>query len=114
MFDTTIILEAVIALVMAVLTGLAIPYVKSITTASQQEQIVKWVNVAVMAAEQLFDSDQGETKKDYVVEYLNSIGIAVEGEEIDALIESAVYQLTSEFNLLEEEFYDPTTVSVDQ
>ncbi len=104
MFDMTMILEAIIALALAVLTGLAIPYLKSVTTTTQQEQISTWVKVAVMAAEQIFASDEGTAKKSYVVDYLTSIGLSVDSAELDALIESAVYQLASEFEVMEESY----------
>lgn len=114
MFDMTIVLEAIIALALAVLTGLAIPYLKSVTTTAQQEQISTWVKVAVMAAEQLYASEEGAAKKSYVVDYLSAIGLTVDSTELDALIESAVYQLASEFEVMEEESYEPEAMLADQ
>ena len=53
MFDITVIIEAVFALLAAIITAIVIPYIKSKTTASQQAEINAWVKIAVTAAEQI-------------------------------------------------------------
>lgn len=83
------IFDAILALIAAIITYYLIPYIKSKTSAEQQSSIDTWVSVAVAAAEQLFDSSQGEEKLAYVVDYLSAIGVEVTTEEI----ESAVYWL---------------------
>lgn len=50
MFDITVIIEAVFALLAAIITAIVIPYIKSKTTASQQAEINAWVKIAVTAA----------------------------------------------------------------
>lgn len=85
------IFDAVVALVAAIITYYLVPLIQSKTTEAQQETIATWVDVAVAAAEQIFDSDQGEAKLAYVVEYLAKLGFDVTTEEI----ESAVYWLHS-------------------
>ena len=88
MFDITVIIEAVFALLAAIITAIVIPYIKSKTTASQQAEINAWVKIAVTAAEQFYTgSGRGEEKKAY--------GITVDAEKLDALIEAAVYDLTN-------------------
>ena len=68
MIDITPIMEAIITLVFLCITTFLIPYIKSKTTAAQQEQIQAWVNIAVMAAEQLIQgSGMGAEKKKYVI-----------------------------------------------
>ena len=54
MFDITVIIEAVFALLAAIITAIVIPYIKSKTTASQQAEINAWVKIAVTAAEQIY------------------------------------------------------------
>ena len=52
-YNVTTIIQAVFALIAAVITVIVIPYIKSKTTAQQQTDIEGWVRVAVSAAEQL-------------------------------------------------------------
>lgn len=93
-FDITPIVEAVVAVVCAVVTCVLIPYIKSKTTAEQQAEINAWVKIAVSAAEQIYaGSGRGEEKKAYVVEWLRSHGVTLDTEKIDAMIEAAVYEL---------------------
>ena len=93
-FDITPIVEAVVAVVCAVVTCVLIPYIKSKTTTEQQAEINAWVKIAVSAAEQIYSgSGRGEEKKAYVVEWLRSHGITLDSEKLDAMIEAAVYEL---------------------
>ena len=96
MIDITPIMEAIITLVFLCITTFLIPYIKSKTTAAQQEQIQAWVNIAVMAAEQLIQgSGMGAEKKEYVIKWLNKHNITFDAEKLDAMIEAAVYKLTN-------------------
>lgn len=96
MFDITTIIEAVIALVISVVTAVVIPFIRSKTTERQRENINGWVKIAVAAAEQLYKgSGRGAEKKDYVVTWLESFGVTVDDERLDVLIEAAVYELTA-------------------
>ena len=94
-FDITPIVEAVAAVVCAVVTCVLIPYIKSKTTTEQQKEINAWVKIAVSAAEQIYTgSGRGEEKKAYVLEWLRSHSVTVDDEKLDAMIEAAVYELT--------------------
>ena len=96
MIDITPIMEAIITLVFLCITTFLIPYIKSKTTSAQQEQIQAWVNIAVMAAEQLIQgSGKGTEKKEYVIKWLNEHNITFDAEKLDAMIEAAVYKLTN-------------------
>ena len=96
MIDITPIIEAIITLVFLCITTFLIPYIKSKTTSAQQEQIQAWVNIAVMAAEQLIQgSGKGAEKKEYVIKWLNEHNITFDAEKLDAMIEAAVYKLTN-------------------
>lgn len=96
MFDITTIVEAVFMLLAAIVTAIVIPYIKSKTTAVQQEEINAWVRIAVTAAEQIYTgSGRGEEKKKYVLNWLQTRGITVDTDRLDALIEAAVYELTN-------------------
>ena len=102
MFDITPIVEAILALVAVVITGIVIPYVKKRTTTEQQKEIVAWVKIAVAAAEQIYiGTGRGPEKKMYVVEWLADRNISIDTNEIDALIESAVYELNNSAVIIE-------------
>lgn len=94
-FDISGIIEVVITLISAVLTGFFIPWIKTKLSAEKSEKLKFWVGVAVKAAEQLYGSKTGQQKKDYVISFLLSKGIVVDVDEINTLIESEVYNLTN-------------------
>lgn len=94
MYNITPIIEAVCALLAVVITVFIIPYIKSKTTAQQQEEINAWVKIAVSAAEQIYvGSGRGAEKKEYVLAWLNEHGLTVDESKLDAMIEAAVYEL---------------------
>lgn len=95
--DLTQIIEAAVKLVVAIVCVLIIPYIKRNFSMSQIEDLRKWINIAVQAAEQLYSSSQATQKKEYAVEYINKYleekGLKVNATEIDGMIESAVLEL---------------------
>ena len=103
MINITPIIEAVFALLAAIITAVVIPYIKNRTTAQQQAEINAWVRIAVTAAEQVYKgTGRGEEKKAFVLEWLKSHGVTVDMEKLDALIESAVYDMNNGLITLEE------------
>ena len=100
MIDLTPIMEAIVALVAAVITAFVIPWLKGKIDADKLEKIKLWVTVAVEAAEQLYTgSGRGAEKKAYVVEFLNSKGFKIDAETLDKLIEAAVFNLPDYFTI---------------
>ena len=94
MFDITHIVEIIGALIAAIITGILIPYIRSRTTAEQQQTINAWVQIAVTAAEQIFvGSGRGVEKKDYVIKFLADKGFKIDEKSVDVMIESAVKAL---------------------
>jgi uncharacterized membrane protein YraQ (UPF0718 family) len=97
-YDITPIIEAVAALIAALITAFVIPYIKGKTTANQQQQINSWVRIAVTAAEQIYTgSGRGAEKKEYVINWLREHGMTVDESKLDAIIEAAVYDLNNGF-----------------
>ena len=97
-YDITPIIEAVAALIAALITAFVIPYIKGKTTSNQQQQINAWVRIAVTAAEQIYTgSGRGAEKKEYVINWLREHGMTVDESKLDALIEAAVYDLNNGF-----------------
>ena len=103
--DITQIAVALIALLSAIITGFVVPWLKSKIninidklTENQQYILKLVVNTAVKAAEQMFNSEEGQKKKEYVVSLLREQGFDVDSEAINAAIESAVLELHRELS----------------
>lgn len=104
MIDLTPVMEAVIALIVAVITAFVIPWLKGKISADKLEEIELWVTVAVEAAEQLYKgSGRGEEKKAYVVQFLQEKGFTLDPDSLDKLIEAAVFNLPEYIGLIEAE-----------
>lgn len=100
--NITPVIEAAFALIAAIITAVVVPYIKSRTTATQQVEIAAWVRIAVTAAEQIYTgTGQGKAKKEYVEAWLTAHGVTVDSEKLDAMIESAVYELKNGFLTIE-------------
>lgn len=93
--DVTTIVNAVIALIAAIVTAFVVPWIKSRTTAQQREELIAWVKIAVAAAEQIYKDKKGEEKKQYVLNFLENNGFSVDDDSVNAAIEAAVKQLNS-------------------
>lgn len=95
------IVKCIIALLGTIITYIIIPYIKSKTTEKQRDDITFWVQVAVSAAEQIYDGKgQGEIKKQYVIDFLIDKGINISMNELNILIEASVKEL----NLAQQKF----------
>lgn len=93
MTDLTLVVNAVITLAAALITAFVIPWLKRNTSAKDREEFLKWVEIAVAAAEQLFYATQGTEKKKFVVQFLNDKGFNFSEEEVNTAIEGAVLRL---------------------
>jgi hypothetical protein len=92
-----------ISLIGVLLTGLVVPWLKLKIGNEKMKDIEKWVTVAVTAAEQMKVAGllpDGQQKKDYVLEFVKDKGITITDEELDALIEAAVYEINKAKHLL--------------
>ena len=99
MTDLTPIVNAIIALIAAIITTFLIPWIKSKIDAAKLAQIVEWVGIAVRAAEQIYnESGMGEKKKQYVLDFLADKGFTLDPNSINAMIEAAVKELNIEQN----------------
>ena len=94
--NITEILEAFFYLITALLSLFVIPAIKERVGAQNMATFLKWVDIAVAAAEQLYESADGEAKKDYVLNYLTMRGYDVDERELDMAVEAAVNRLHHE------------------
>ena len=109
-FDITKIIEALITLIIACITTFLIPYIRSKTSKETQEEILKWITIAVSAAEQIYlGSGRGEEKKQYVINWLKEHKINYDSTKIDAIIEATVYELNRNQGILVNGTLDTTT-----
>lgn len=61
----------------------------------RDEKVLKWVRIAVKAAEQIYNAPgQGKEKFEYVVDWISS-KFKIPKEDLKNLIESAVYELNN-------------------
>lgn len=89
----------IIAVLSAVVTYVVVPLLRAKLGDQQLAVVKEWVTIAVHAAEQIFHaSGQGEEKKQYVVDFLNSKGLKISAEELDRLIEAAVFEMNKTLN----------------
>lgn len=82
----------------AIITGFVIPYLKANISATQMEDIIRWVTKAVQAAEVLFNTPKsGEEKREYVINFIdkmfNSKKEVITKDQIRVLLEAAWKQM---------------------
>ena len=93
------ILKAVIVLAIILVTRYAVPYIKMKLENSKQEWLVKWVDVAVRSAEQTISSSGADKKyivTKFIKEQLIKKNINISNEQLDNLIEAAVFAMNGE------------------
>jgi len=94
--NITEILEAFMYVFVVIMSLLVIPFIKSKVGAQNMDEFLRWVDIAVAAAEQLYDSTNGPMKKNYVLNYLTDKGFVVDEVELNLAIEAAVNRLHHE------------------
>ena len=96
--DITQIVVAIIGLLSVIVTSVVVPLLKKKLGAEKVSEIQKWVEIAVHAAEQIFnETGMGKQKKEYVVEFLREKGFDVDDQAIENAIEAAVYDMNNAF-----------------
>ena len=98
---TMMILKLVISVCAALITAYAVPYLKTLKNDARYERMLDMVALAVRAAEQTITGQgQGAVKKaeviKFVSEWLYGKGINITEDELDQLIEAAVYSMKQE------------------
>ena len=91
--DITSILEAVIALAVAVVTVFLLPWLSSKTTAEERKELLGWVDIAVAAAQQLYHQCSGQQRLEYALSVLEEKGFDVDNGAVVDAVEAAVLKL---------------------
>ena len=95
---TMILLKVVISVCAALITAYVLPYIKTLKDDARYAKVIEVVELAVRAAEQVIrDPKSGQIKKARVLKvvrkWLGEHNIDISEDEIDQLIESAVFQM---------------------
>lgn len=90
-------LKLVVMLAVFVTTCYLVPWIRGKIGQDRLDEITKWVNVAVLMAQQVYYAKSGAERKAIVVEMLKNIliakNISITDEQLDMLIEAAVKQM---------------------
>ena len=84
--DLTPIIQAVIALIAALITSKLIPWIKAKTTNEQQKMLSATIKTLVFAAEQIYGAGNGENKLEYVAEMLREKGFEYDRVAVEAAV----------------------------
>lgn len=94
------ILKAVIVLVIILIAKYLVPWMKLQVEGTKHEWLLKWVELAVRSAEQTILGDKtGPEKKAIVTKFLKEQlqkNISISDEQLNTLIEAAVYAMKQE------------------
>ena len=93
-----LILKIVVIVAVMLITGFLIPFIKNLIASFKDERVRKLVTEAVQAAEQTIKgAGSGAVKKeevwDFVSKWLGQHGIDISSDQLDKLIESAVFAM---------------------
>ena len=97
--ELTELVKVGIELIAAIASLWLVPWLRAKLNAEQVSDMLRWVEIAVSAAEQLYDAAAGDAKKRYVLAFLNEHGYAVDTDEVDLAIEAAVLRLHKELTV---------------
>ena len=101
--DITVILELIIKLIFALITIFLLPKLKALISEkvaeSDQKKIIRWVELAVQAAEEaeragLIDK---KAKYTYALDFLGKRGVTFDPDTMQALIDSTCWELFNQF-----------------
>lgn len=101
--DITAILELVVELIFAAVTIFQIPKIKKLfatkVSESDQKKLIRWVEIAVQAAEEAARSGliDKKAKYQYAKNFLEARGVTFDADTMQALIDSTVWELFNQF-----------------
>lgn len=105
--NLTVYFGAIVTLLVGVVVVFLIPLIKSKTTSQQYTNIVRVVDIAVYAAEQLLGPGTGKKKLEeatrIIVDFVTKKGYKIDEDEIRNMIEAAVKKMNDELHKEKEE-----------
>ena len=91
--DITQLVIGVIGICVLFVTMVILPLARAKFGNENVSEFLRWVKIGVQAAEQIYAITDGEQKKMYVLEFLDSKGYDINEDEVDKAIEAAVLEL---------------------
>lgn len=82
--ELTELFQAVLAALAALVTGYLIPWLKSKAGKEKQELVNTMIDVAVYAAQQLYETNTISNRLDYACEWLKEHGVSVDRAQVEA------------------------------
>ena len=95
MINLTPLIKALVGVAAVAVSLFLIPWLRSKTTAEQRGDLLKWVDIAVAAAQQLYYQCSGQTRLEYALSLLNEQGFDVDLRQVRDAVEAAVLKLHS-------------------
>ena len=101
--DITVILELVVKLIFTLITIFLLPKLKALISEkvaeSDQRKIIRWVELAVQAAEEAERSGliDKKAKYTYALDFLEKRGVTFDPDTMQALIDSTCWELFNKF-----------------
>ena len=96
MTQYTEIIKCIVELLLALASALLLPYIKQKISAAKLEKLIRYAEIGVAAAQQLYTPQEWDIKKKYVQDFLASKGYDINLTEVDAAIEAAVKRVKKE------------------
>ena len=93
MIDLTSIINALRALIAAIISAFLIPWIRSKTNEQDRVELLRWVEIAVAAAQQLYHQHDGNVRLEYAMALLEDWGFNVDDTTVINAVEAAVLQL---------------------
>lgn len=97
---TFMILKIVISICAALITAYLVPYIHELKKDKRYGQLLDVIEIAVKAAEQVIGDGKGALKKSEVTSYVNgwlkNAGLKITDDQLEHLIEAAVYAMKQE------------------
>ena len=103
MIDLTNIFEAAVALLLAIVSAFLVPWIKTKLTSAQTTEMLRWVEIAVAAAQQLYPQNDGDVRLQYALELLENKGYNVNDNAVLDAVEAAVLKLHQQLSAGKEE-----------
>jgi hypothetical protein len=85
-----------IPILLAIITGFAVPLIKAKTTLAQRENALFLITTLCKAAEQIYRKLKPDIdRKQWVIQQLKTINIKLTEVDIEAMIEAAVFEINN-------------------
>ncbi len=93
LIDLTNLIEAVIAVLIAVAMRYLIPYLATKLSKEQQENLATFFDIAVLAAEKLYGAKRGDEKLAYVEHQLEARGIKIDTMRLKMFVNASIKKM---------------------